>query len=175
MALIVVLSILNANLARSTKIAAEKGLTELERPWIFLEGTTVTRRPGQPTSVPNYWYISLHVKNLGRMPAIIDSCLFEIKPKTELPEKPVFSDKQDLSCPQTLGSGDSFKTREVGPAIQNAFLVFTARLITPNSTERLTRLGLHSKCLPTSRRVTLLVTRRITIIHRDEERSGKDG
>ena len=40
---------------------------------------------------------SLHFKNLGRMPAVIDSCLFEIKPKTELPEKPVFSGKQDLS------------------------------------------------------------------------------
>jgi hypothetical protein len=54
MALTIALSVFNASLARSTKMAAiaaeraavatEKGLTELERPWIFLEGSTVTRR-----------------------------------------------------------------------------------------------------------------------------------
>lgn len=73
----IVLILLNGSLARSTRIAAiaaeraavaaEKGLTELERPWVFLEGTTITRKPGERPSVPNAWYISLHFKNAGRM------------------------------------------------------------------------------------------------------------
>jgi hypothetical protein len=139
MALTVVLILLNASLARSTRMAAiaaeraavsaEKSLTDLERPWIFLEGATVSRRRWQPASVPNWWYISLQFKNLGRMPAIIERCLFEIKPKVELSDKPLYTGMQELSCQQTLGSGDSFKTRDVGPGVQREeFLVFYGKI-----------------------------------------------
>jgi hypothetical protein len=140
MLLTIALSIFNANLVRSTKmaatateraaVAAEKGLTELERPWIFLEGATVTRSPWQPASAPNYWDISLRFKNIGRMPAIIDSSHFEIKPKAELPKKPSFSRIHTLSSPQTIASGDSFDTQRVGPAAhENIFLVFYGKVI----------------------------------------------
>jgi hypothetical protein len=140
MVLTIVLILLNASLARSTKMAAvaaeraavatEKGLSELERPWIFLEGSTVTRRDGKPaSSIPNNWYVSLRFKNVGRMPAIIEKCLFEIRPKTELPDKPVFSDKPGLGTPVNLDSGESFDTQPVGPSVQkDELLVFYGKI-----------------------------------------------
>jgi hypothetical protein len=134
MALTIALSVFNARLASATKraaVAAEKGLTELERPWIFLEGSTITRRDGKPaSSIPNNWYISLRFKNVGRMPAVINRCLFEIKPKTELPEKPIFSIKPDLSTPMTLDRGESFDTQPVGPGDhKKEFWVFYGKVI----------------------------------------------
>jgi hypothetical protein len=140
MVLTIVLILLNASLARSTRMAAiaaeraavlaDKGLTELERPWLFLEGATVSRDPFLPLSAPNYWTISLQFKNLGRMPAIIDSLLFYIRPTAELPEKPDYSGALELSCPQTLGSGASFETQRVGPgAHENIALVFYGKVI----------------------------------------------
>jgi hypothetical protein len=139
-ALTAILLVFNASLVRSTRMAAiateraaaaaEKGLTELERPWVFLEGATVSRDPFQPISAPNYWTISLHFKNLGRMPAVVDSLLFYIKPKDELSGKPFYSGMHELCCPQTLGSGASFETMKVGPgAHEDIFLVFYGKII----------------------------------------------
>src|SRR5216684_9378641 len=70
---------------RSAKIA-ERALTGLERPWLFLEGTTISRRdlPGQQL-IPNNWFIKLHWKNVGRAPALIEDCLFQIVPKASIP------------------------------------------------------------------------------------------
>jgi hypothetical protein len=133
MVLTILLSVFNASLVRSTKmaaVAAQKGLTELERPWIFLEGSTITRRDGKPaSSVPNNWYISLRFKNVRRMPAIIDRCLFEIRPKAELPDKPVYSGQPGLGTPVSLDSGESFDTQKVGQSIhENVPLVFYGRI-----------------------------------------------
>ena len=107
------------SLARSTRIAAnaaEKALTEIERPWLFLEGTTIRRRefPGQPIQ-PNNWYIKLHWKNIGRLPALVEECLFRILPTSEMPVNPIYLKGNELRCKATVASNEEFETNEVGP------------------------------------------------------------
>jgi hypothetical protein len=115
-----VLGCFTISLAKSTRIAAraaEKALTELERPWVFLEGARIRRRelPGERIT-PNNWWIEMHWKNIGRAPAIIEECVFGIEPKSTLPKKPVYAKDHRLICPRTIAAGDVVKTNEVGPA-----------------------------------------------------------
>jgi hypothetical protein len=116
--------------SRSAKIA-ETALTDLERPWLFLEGTTIRRRdlPGQPLT-PNFFFIKLHWKNVGRSPALTGECIFEFKPKLGLSAYPVYSsDHPGLMMPRTVAVGESVETSEVGPASgKDEILVFYGRL-----------------------------------------------
>ena len=112
--------------SKSAQIA-ERTLVDLERPWLFLAGATIRRRdlPGQPLT-PNFWFIKLHWKNVGRSPALTQECIFECKPKVGLPAEPVYSnDHPGLNLPYTVAAGDTVETSEVGPAPgQNEILVF---------------------------------------------------
>jgi hypothetical protein len=116
--------------SKSAQIA-ERTLVDLERPWLFLAGATIRRRdlPGQPLT-PNFWFIKLHWKNVGRSPALTQECIFECKPKVGLPAEPVYSnDHPGLNLPYTVAAGDTVETSEVGPAPgQNEILVFYGRL-----------------------------------------------
>jgi hypothetical protein len=114
---------------RSAKIA-ESALTGLERPWLFLEGTTISRRdlPGQQL-IPNNWFIKLHWKNVGRAPALIEDCLFQIVPKANITNEPVYDKRSGISCPRTVAVGETIETFQVGPAPgKNEILVFYGRI-----------------------------------------------
>src|SRR6266851_5756876 len=109
---------------------AERSLTELERPWLFLEGATVIRRdlPGQQL-IPNNWFIKLHWKNVGRAPALIEDCLFQIVPKASITNEPVYDKRSGISCPRTVAVGETIETFQVGPAPgKNEILVFYGRI-----------------------------------------------
>jgi len=99
----IVLGVFTISLARSTRIAAkaaEKALTELERPWLFLSSVSIRIRerapPGQPILF-NRWFAKLHWKNIGRSPAFVVKCTFTIVDKASLPVKPVFDEQHTLS------------------------------------------------------------------------------
>ena len=89
----------------------------LERPWLFLEGATVSRRDiqGQPP-IPNSWFAKLRWKNLGRSPAIIERCEFKLADKDTIPTQPDYSDPGDLLTPAMVAQNTEFDTNDVGPA-----------------------------------------------------------
>ena len=90
----------------------------MERPWLFLEGATVSRRdiaPGQPL-VPNDWFIKLRWKNVGRSPAIIERCEFKLIDKDVISVQPDYSNSQDLLTVAMVAQNTGFETNEVGPA-----------------------------------------------------------
>jgi hypothetical protein len=97
---------------------AERALNEHERPWLFLSGVTMERRPsvgGLPLS-PNYWFIKLHWKNVGRAPAIVQDHPFVIIPLASLPERPIYSPTDPrLSCDRTITPDTVVETTQVGP------------------------------------------------------------
>ena len=73
--------------AEKSANAAVSALTDLERPWIFVEKAHIKRREdkGQPI-LPNFWWISFVCRNVGRAPAIVEECLVKIQDITTLPE-----------------------------------------------------------------------------------------
>ena len=92
---------------RSVKIS-ERALTELERPWIIVEGAKVIMRDtpaqqGQATGIGgralNDWFISLRLKNVGWMPALIESIIFKIEDTTTLPHIPNYANANPLTVP----------------------------------------------------------------------------
>jgi hypothetical protein len=98
--------------------ATERTLTELERPWLFLESAKVTRC--EPPDVPNAWYVGLKWKNVGRTPAINIKCMFRIEDENILPNKPDYSNESLLSSRDTAAPDQEFETGEVGPATGQA-------------------------------------------------------
>jgi hypothetical protein len=112
---------------RRTVLAAERTLIELERPWLFVEGATVTRH--DPSNILNSWDISIRWKNFGRTPALIESCVFRILDKDKLPDTPDYTQASPLDCQSTVGPNEAFDTRQVGPGPrQTALLVFFGRV-----------------------------------------------
>jgi hypothetical protein len=81
-----------ANAANIQAQIAERTLTEIERPWLFVAGATITRRemPNEPL-VPNNWFISFRCQNAGRMPAVVEQCIIKIADKDALPPTPDYS------------------------------------------------------------------------------------
>lgn len=121
-----------AEAAQLSAAVAERTLTDLERPWLFLDAQTVRRlnSPGPAVPIPNDWVIKLHWKNVGRTPALIDACEFEIAPRSTLPEWPIYTGKALLTCPATVATSEEFETNEVGPALRsNEELVVFGRMI----------------------------------------------
>lgn len=94
-----------------------KALTDLERPWLFMEATHIERREGAPIQpeLHNNWWISFKWRNVGRAPAVIESCIFKIEPTDLLPESPDYSSTSELGCPSTVAKDAEFETRKVGP------------------------------------------------------------
>lgn len=125
----VVLAVVTGRQARLTRVAAEatrkaatiaeRALTELERPWLFLQGARITWRdshtPPAPR-LPNDWFISLKWKNVGRMPALVEDCIFKFADKASLPTSPDYSDAGHLRCPGTVAPNEEVDTTVVGPA-----------------------------------------------------------
>jgi len=91
----------------------------MERPWLFLEGATVSRRdiPLAQALVPNSWFIKLHWKNVGRSPAIIERCEFKLIDKDVIPGRPDYTNSQDLLTVAMVAQNTGFETNEVGPAL----------------------------------------------------------
>lgn len=89
----------------------------MERPWLFLEDATVSRRelPGQPIT-PNNWVIKLRWKNVGRSPAIVERCEFKLTDRDIIPAQPDYSNSGDLLTPAMVAQDTEFDTNEVGPA-----------------------------------------------------------
>ncbi len=90
----------------------------LERPWLFIDKIRVERREGAPIKpdLPNNWWISFIWKNIGRSPAFIESCIFNIESTDNLSEIPDYTNAGELTCPSTIAAGAEFETNKVGPA-----------------------------------------------------------
>jgi hypothetical protein len=92
--------------------AAEMAMTDLERPWLFLDGVHVRRRD---INSPNSWLIKLKWNNVGRSPAIIQDCIFEVVSKNIVALTPNYEKCTDrVRCRKTLPAGDDFFTAEIG-------------------------------------------------------------
>ena len=94
-----------------------EALTDLERPWLFMEASRVERRDGAPIDpqLPHNWYISFIWRNVGRTPAVIEDCVIKIEPTELLPEIPDYTNASELVCPSTVAKDDEFETSQVGP------------------------------------------------------------
>jgi hypothetical protein len=123
---------------RRSADATERVLTELERPWLFLEATQITWRdtplpPGGTrgtgvfgTGVLNDWLITLKFRNIGRMPALIEACAFKIEDKASLPQgRPDYSNSSFLATSRTVRSGDIIETQSVGPVREDQIRSFS--------------------------------------------------
>lgn len=110
-----------ANAARDSADVAKTALTELERPWLVIESYRVVLRSGQiDADHPNNWYISFIIKNLGRAPALIESCGVHIKDIDALPAAPDYTALSPLNCKASMAAGESTETGQVGPAAEAA-------------------------------------------------------
>jgi len=92
----------------------------LERPWLIIEKVRVERREGAPINpeLYNNWYVSFFWRNVGRSPALIQECLFNIVPADELAEKPDYLSAGKLMCASSVAVGGEFETGQVGPGDQ---------------------------------------------------------
>lgn len=102
---------------RRTALIAERALTEYERPWLFLQGATVSRRenPGEAL-VPNNFFIKLRWKNVGRAPALVDSCTFVFEDEKKMTPHPDYSKAGQLSTNGTISVDEECETNEIGPS-----------------------------------------------------------
>lgn len=131
-----ILGLFTISLSNSTRIAAkaaEKALTELERPWLFLSSVSIRIHERAPPGEPilfNRWFAKLHWKNIGRSPAFVIKCTFTIVDKATLPATPAFDDRQSLTIQQTISVGEIVETNEVGPALGNdSELIFAGCIV----------------------------------------------
>jgi hypothetical protein len=119
---------------RNAKIA-ERALTEHERPWLFLESSSVRLRdPRTATVIQNNWFIKLHFTNVGRSPAIVIDCICKIVEMSTLGKLPDYGGAFQLGLQRTIGVGETVETEETGPAPiqtnrQGAELVFFGKLV----------------------------------------------
>lgn len=103
--------------ANRSAAAAERALTELERPWLFVEGATVKRREiGTQAPIPNNWYISFRCRNVGRSPAVIEECIVVFADKDTLPPKADYVGAAPLDTQRWASPNEPFDTREIGPS-----------------------------------------------------------
>lgn len=108
--------------ARAAQVSAEVArdtFTQLERPWIFLEGVRMRSRGENNAGprVPNNVWLSLQFKNNGRSPALITGIAVHLERTTDLPEVPDYARcNATLVCPAALAAEKEFETNEIGPA-----------------------------------------------------------
>jgi hypothetical protein len=87
------------------------------RPWLFLKGATIRRRETPYQAItPNYWFIKLHWRNVGRSPAIVERCEFKLVDKSIITAHPDYSNSLDLITPAMIPQDGEFETNEFGPA-----------------------------------------------------------
>ena len=107
---------LAANAAVKSANAATAALTELERPWIFVQGTHIRRRDEYGNDLtPNNFFISFLCKNVGRAPATIEECIIKFTNKSSISELPDYADAILIQCPEHASVGDDFETHPIGP------------------------------------------------------------
>lgn len=95
-----------------------KAVSDLERPWLFIEKIRVERREGAPINpkLANNWFISFVWRNVGRTPAVVEECIYKIEPTDSLSEEPDYSGGSRLGgFPSTVARDIEFETRRVGP------------------------------------------------------------
>ena len=91
---------------------AERSLSELERPWLFLEGAVVKIRD---ESKPNSWVVIYNWSNVGRSPAIIQKSIAIVANKKILEPMPDYRKMaNNLAFRKTLPAGKSAFTAEIG-------------------------------------------------------------
>jgi hypothetical protein len=116
----VILGVFTVSLSKSTRIAAnaaEKALTELERPWLFVEGAKITRRdPPGGDIIPNNWYISLKCRNVGRSPAVVHECIIGFCDKNAIPVSPDYAATTPISTLRWVSPDQPFDTTDIGPS-----------------------------------------------------------
>lgn len=109
--------------ARAAEIsakAATSALTDLERPWIFVQGAHIARREN-PTEgiIPNFYWIHFRCKNVGRAPAIMGESLIFCRDRAELTATPDYSGQSlPIIWPLTIEDGIEFESSQFGPASQ---------------------------------------------------------
>lgn len=103
---------------RRSADATERALSDLERPWIVVDGAKVTMRHSNMSSVqplPNDWLITLRLRNVGRMPALMSECIFKIQDKATMPQNPDYRNASPLSLPASISVNRTAETGTVGP------------------------------------------------------------
>jgi hypothetical protein len=98
--------------AKDSAEIARRSLTELERPWLFIEGAKITRRelPNEPIK-PNDWFITFTCKNVRRSPAVIKECIIKLEDRDTLPPKPNYADAVPHETQRWAPPNVSFETR----------------------------------------------------------------
>lgn len=108
---------------------ATASLASLERPWLFIEGATVSRRelPGQALIDNNFW-IEFRCRNVGRIPAVVEECIIKFEEKSKLGLAPDYSNAVPLSTQRWASPNEPFETGKVGPGPRPGMLVAYGRI-----------------------------------------------
>jgi hypothetical protein len=115
---LIAIGIRQASALNRAAAAAERALTDVERPWLFLEWAGVRWRGADPPpkGQPNDWFITLRFRNIGRMPALVDDCIFKIEDKVSLPRRPNYNNSSHLTLRRSIPVNEEAETQPVGPA-----------------------------------------------------------
>lgn len=99
---------------RRSANTAHDALHNLERPWMIMDGCTVTRR--NPSEVANSWFAAPKWKNIGRTPAILEELLITLGDIDLLPEKVDYKFAAPLNIQRFVGVGEEFEQQGFGPS-----------------------------------------------------------
>jgi hypothetical protein len=94
----------------------------LERPWLFIEGATVSRRekPNEPIT-PNNWFITFKCRNVGRSPLVVDECIVKLQDRDTLPPRPNYDGANPHGTQRWASPNEAFETEPpFGPAPETA-------------------------------------------------------
>jgi hypothetical protein len=105
------------------------------------------REPDTIPRLPNNWFIKLKLRNVGRMPALVEECIF--KRKDTLPPTPDYSKSGGLTCPGTIAANETGDTGTVspGPGYEGQ-LVFYGRITYKELSGRLHHTGFAFEVAP---------------------------
>jgi hypothetical protein len=100
-----------ADAALKAAIAAERALSDLERPWLHFSECHIQRRDLDDikrgaSPIPNFYFVNPILRNAGRMLAIIESVEFQFVPAHEAPKTPDYSNMLALNHPMFVQAGD---------------------------------------------------------------------
>lgn len=100
----------NAVAAKRAAEAAERALTDFERPWLFHNGTKIARRDQNEVRagkgpVRNAYFVTISLENAGRMLAVIESIEVKFIDKNVAPENPDYSEMFPLNFPIFVNPG----------------------------------------------------------------------
>jgi hypothetical protein len=107
-----------ANAAKEAAEIAKRSFTELERPWLFIEGATVSRREIPPESmIPNNWFIVFRCRNVGRSPAVVQECIIKFVDRDIIPAVPDYTNPIQLETQRWASPDQPFDTKPpIGPS-----------------------------------------------------------